>query len=237
MLGTSAAILSAALSFGIVVAPARAVTVFTVGCGTPMLLSNLIGDSFTKTNISCGLATYSNFGSFSSSATNGAVSASPSQIFVTASRIPGLPQALPEIDTLTFQSAQWSTTTNQSSDTRFTYSLVRAGNPQAGKSLNLTSFDAAAGGSINLQMNPLSVFGFFDPLLATAASPDVTASDTLSPFSTVLTDLSLSNFASVSQFNEATFFVPGPIAGAGLPGLLLASAGLLGWWRRRQRTA
>ena len=91
----------------------------------------------------------------------------------------------------------------------------------------------AANDLLNLALPVATLSGYSGgQLCSTTFNPTVCNSE-ISNFA--LVSLNLHGVELVS--GSLTAEVPGPIAGAGLPGLILACAGLLGWCRRRRKGA
>jgi len=96
-----------------------------------------------------------------------------------------------------------------------------------------------SGGVFSASVNGVLAFSFSDPTgLATFSGPDNIMYFFMDDFQSLTNYPNLpeagTGLVDFIQVTTPAAPVPGPIAGAGLPGLILASGGFLGWWRRRK---
>jgi len=83
---------------------------------------------------------------------------------------------------------------------------------------------------ITLIINGLTVIGAPEP-----TPPETTTGTYTGPSGTFDFELVYADIGGSAILKGDLAAVPGPVAGAGLPGLMLAGGGLLGWWRRKRK--
>ena len=98
---------------------------------------------------------------------------------------------------------------------------------------------SGANASFDLGFNPSLYFGdlLADAAVLLATTPAYSGSSLTFGFHGP-TGPSVSLTGTIESYSVQQIApVPGPLVGAGIPSLTLASGGLIGWWRRRQKSA